>query len=47
MHQEIAYAVVTKRKTQGKPVERKNTSVSTVNVTHKKNEKIRLASLLA
>ena len=47
MYQEIAYAVVTKRKTQGKSVEQKNTSVSTVNVTHKRNKKIRFASLLA
>ena len=47
MHQEIAYAVITKHKTQGKPVEQKNMSVSTVNVTHKKNKKIHFASLLA
>ena len=36
-----------KHKTQGKPVEQKNTSVSTVNVTCKKNEKICFASVLA
>ena len=46
MHQEIAYAAVTKHKTQGKPIEQKYKCFH-CKCSTQKNEKIHFASLLA